>query len=615
MDDSQSPPDAENRKGDSARRASLRLRDAEVVATIRRDMFGDGSLLDAPADPPQRAEEDQGLTSNAEASAGSAQPQPADRPQVAGADGLPPQTYAAGGPDTAGPPVQAAAPERAQPLDAIIDSFPADPQSQTAGRQAGSASDRAPTAGPERRQVSAIFEGLESPPPNASEAAGVVPPLTDSPLERMARRPGAAAGAASGEEAADAFAPKPSAASMLRLGVPLFYQPSALPPMPVPSDWPAMPEAGADMAGDGPRFDDEKPSRPDQPPARADAQEWPPLSGARTDGAHTAATEPAPFPEPTDWPPMAPLAGAEAPQAPPEQPASLDQPADQPPERSGGVEPYPEPIGWPPFPEPPGTQAAAGHAAELEPPSLVRAPEPLAGASASPFPAPPEWPPFPEAPGAEAGLSPPKPAGLPPYIELPAHPERSEEQPGPLGPAAFTEPPPYAAPPSFTPPPGPFPDTPETFAEAQPFARPRGLPAFDNRAATALREAPRFHGLEADTDARASADATAKIAAEANATAQALDNLQRLLNKTISPAAPPPQPVRPRAQPRRPHTAGFHLPQNDPMSFAQEMAPMLPLPVPPPERSNRNVYLLGFLTGLVLSVMAGAALYFLINAG
>src|SRR5262249_17499853 len=113
----------------------------------------------------------------------------------------------------------------------------------------------------------------------------------------------------------------------------------------------------------------------------------------------------------------------------------------------------------------------------------------------------------------------------------------------------------------------------------------------------------------------ASADATAKIAAEANATAQALDNLQRLLNKTISPAAPAPQPVRPQARPHRPHTAGFHLPQNDPMSFAHEMAPMLPLPVPPPERSNRNVYLLGFLTGLVLSVMAGAALYFLINAG
>ena len=43
---------------------------------------------------------------------------------------------------------------------------------------------------------------------------------------------------------------------------------------------------------------------------------------------------------------------------------------------------------------------------------------------------------------------------------------------------------------------------------------------------------------------------------------------------------------------------------------------MLPLPIPPSERGgSKNVYLLGFLTGLVLSVMAGAALYFLINAG
>jgi hypothetical protein len=363
--------------------------------------------------------------------------------------------------------------------------------------------------------------------------------------------------------------------------------------MPVPSDWPAMPE-GADMAGDGPRFDVEKPPQPDQPPVRADAQEWPP-PGVRSDLADTAATQPAPIPEPTDWPPMPPLADVEAPQAPPEQPAPLDQPADRPPELNVGAEPFPEPIGWPPFPETPGTQAAADRAPQLEPPSLVSAPEPLTGASASPFPGPPEWPPFPEAPG-EAGLPPPKPAGLPPYIELPAHPEGNEEQRGAPGSAAFAEPPSYAAPPSFTPPP-------EAFDEAQPFARPRGLPGFDNRAATAVPEA-----------GEASAEATAKIAAEANATAEALDNLQRLLNKTISPAASAP-PVRPQAQPHRPHTAGLHLPQNDPMQFAHEMAPMLPLPVPPPERSSRNVYLLGFLTGLVLSVMAGAALYFLINAG
>ena len=83
MDDSQSPPDAESSpksgKADAVRRTTLRLRDAEIVATTRRDMFGDGSLLDALAgDPLPREGEDPGLAADTTVSAAEAEPQPAD---------------------------------------------------------------------------------------------------------------------------------------------------------------------------------------------------------------------------------------------------------------------------------------------------------------------------------------------------------------------------------------------------------------------------------------------------------------------------------------------------------------------------------------------------------
>jgi hypothetical protein len=147
------------------------------------------------------------------------------------------------------------------------------------------------------------------------------------------------------------------------------------------------------------------------------------------------------------------------------------------------------------------------------------------------------------------------------------------------------------------------------------------MPAFADRPVAAAWpepwESPSFRDVETSPPgldaAAAKVQATAKIAAQANATAQALDSLQRRLNRTVASAAPHAQPAYPPAQPQHPHTAPFHLRQDDP--FVHEMAAMLPLPVPPSERSGKSVYLLGFLTGLVLSVMAGAALYFLINTG
>jgi hypothetical protein len=142
------------------------------------------------------------------------------------------------------------------------------------------------------------------------------------------------------------------------------------------------------------------------------------------------------------------------------------------------------------------------------------------------------------------------------------------------------------------------------------------LPAFDDMTtSTALPESPDDAQPPLDSPTGASARASAKIAAEANATAQALDNLQRLLSKAVAPAEPAVQPIRPQPQPR-PRNARLHLPPDEPAPFVREMAPIMPLPMPPPpdeQASGRNVYLLGFLTGLVLSMMAGAALYFLIT--
>ena len=261
----------------------------------------------------------------------------------------------------------------------------------------------------------------------------------------------------------------------------------------------------------------------------------------------------------------------------PAQPAYLEQ------ARKGGAEPFPEPLGWPPYLEPPGYQAADSDAPLLEPPSLVGRSEPAGGASSSPFPGPPAWPPFPEPPGSEGRLSGPEPAGLPPYIELPAHPEGDEEQSASSVPPAFTEPQPPDAAPSFG-------DA--APVDAPPFAAPRGMPAFADRPAAAARperwEMPGFPDFETSTpalDAAARVDATSKIAAEANATAQVLDNLQRLLDRTVSPAAPQPQQAYSQAQPHHSHNAPFHLPQDEPMSFAREMTSMLPLRLPRRRRS------------------------------
>jgi hypothetical protein len=587
MDDSQSPPDADSRagsrKGDPVHRSSIGLREAEEEAATRPDMLGDGS----PIEPQEQSRA-------AAASEPSEWRHPAAQESV---NGDAPHMPAAAAPDRFNPPETApeAAPEPGQSLDAFIDSIPADPPSPLAGQTSRK---RVTDAGfpvpPERYQVSAIFEGLRARRQHTEEARGAQGSLEAADVDGDA----ASLGAGTSEAADNPATPLTQSASTQAddaapaYGVPLFYQPVASAPMPEPSDWlpleaPAGDDAGNDSGGR------EADAADDRPPGQADTSEWPPLPAA---GANSAA-EPAPFPQPADWPPPMPLADAQADDeshARPPSPGSA---------RDGGVEPFPEPLGWPPFPEAPGSEGADAAVEPLKPPSLVTG---KLDASDSPFPAPPAWPPFPDSAGDDSGPFAQTPSGLPPYIELPAHLDMEEQTAS--GPA----------------------DRAEASARSEPlrFAGPRAEmpPAFDDlRAAPAPRnprEVPRFHNKEAgdpaagEPAAKASAAASAKIEAEANATAQALDNLQRLLSRTAAPAAPlpPQQPFRPQAATHRPHNPHFRLPQDDP--YVHDMAPMLPLPVLPDEDADdRRVYVLGFLTGLVLSVMAGAALYFLINFG
>jgi hypothetical protein len=135
-------------------------------------------------------------------------------------------------------------------------------------------------------------------------------------------------------------------------------------------------------------------------------------------------------------------------------------------------------------------------------------------------------------------------------------------------------------------------------------------------------------------------DAAARIAAEANATAAALENLERLLAQNrphphepepepwayqpdpfIAPAPPPPPMESPRLRMRiggsePPLPSPFAEPPlaspfPEPPRPSPFPAPLLPLPARPP-RGRRSIYVVGFLTGLLLALLAGAILLFFI---
>jgi hypothetical protein len=122
-------------------------------------------------------------------------------------------------------------------------------------------------------------------------------------------------------------------------------------------------------------------------------------------------------------------------------------------------------------------------------------------------------------------------------------------------------------------------------------------------------------------------DVAAQIAAEADATQQALENLQRMLESNLpdlEPATVQPERPEPMVQPEwaftprggfppPPRVDGLRIgPHTEAPSLAGTMAPMLPLPVLPEHSSRKSIYLLGFLSGLGLSLMTGIVLYFIL---
>jgi hypothetical protein len=514
MDDAQSPPDSNSGKGDRPtdrpadrasdkpadrqRASSLRLRDAESVATTRRDMFGDGSLLNTMQGSPSASE-------------GRA------------ADEAPP------------------APDFVKSLDAIIDSFPAEPASREPAPHE--------TAWP-------------------SDTAFPPPPLNWMEIWQRSRGPvngasGRADGGAQEPPSSDAGAPAPGAVGAEARGT-----------------------VDAAEGRDG----DRGPQRTGQGTAA------PQGGGAGGTAAGDAAVSGEPRARPEERS-MSPFDGA------------------------AGIAPLPEPMNWPPFPERRGAEGDAQHAEAPGPPPAEELNTTEAGA---PFPEPFDTPPFPEPHPAATRTAFSEPRDAPAYpphptSDLPQHPTSAHlPYSQPLDMPPFPEPqatataPPY--PESWDDAPADAPDyIPSHPTSAhRPYPEPREVPRFaDEHGATPSREEPdplfsqsSFHSAF-DSAAQVSAEATAKIAAEATATADALENLKRLLKNSVpDPDAPLRSPLDPSLN-LRPDSSAY---------VPNEPPPLLPLPLPPPApTTGKGVYLLGFLTGLALSLAAGLALYFVIT--
>jgi hypothetical protein len=183
----------------------------------------------------------------------------------------------------------------------------------------------------------------------------------------------------------------------------------------------------------------------------------------------------------------------------------------------------------------------------------------------------------------------PDAAALPPSSDLPQEPPFAES------PAQLPEDPPGA--PAF----------PE-FAGVPPY--PEEGAAFRDAAPLPPEPAPPF------------LDAASRITAEANATAEALANLKRLLGEQrhhlqpvetdyrFDPADERMVPPSRSADALRLRVRGIEA-QPPPFTI-HEPAPLMPLPVPSQPSGGKGAYLLGFLTGLALSLLAGGVLYFFI---
>jgi len=198
---------------------------------------------------------------------------------------------------------------------------------------------------------------------------------------------------------------------------------------------------------------------------------------------------------------------------------------------------------------------------------------------------------------AEPEPEPAPPAELPPAYELAPEPPFMEP------PASLAEDPPAA--PSFP-----------VFSAVSPYPEPDT--GYGDASPLPLEPAP--------PEAPLHLNAAARIAAEADATAAALDNLERLLEQKrpylhVDAPAYRPDPYLERAAPSAAGSLRFRMQdlEPEPPSYAPyhaQPAPLPPMPVPVRSRSRRSVYLVGFLTGLALSLMAGAVLlFFIMHAG
>ena len=487
MDDAQVPADSDD-KGE-ARRPGRRLSDAETVAATRRDMFGDGSLLDTLAGSAAAPESPEGVPDAPPA-------EPANPP-------VPEATSAEehGDPGFADPFPPGQLASFPQSLDDIINSFPTgpsardadgpDPQGTSSGflppprltamdhglGTGGRASDPSLGAAPGRMEVSAIFNTL-------------------SPLDGH------------GEEL------QPGADAVASLG----GEETAGPPQTAPDE-------------DQFRGDTATGGTPEAPSAATPALATLMLPLPEIPGP--------PHPETDGMPPF----------------SDADMPQFAEPLRIGRSAPYSEP---PPYPE-------DASSAQAYPEDMPRFAEPLRIGGAAPYSEP------------------------PPYSEDPAYSEEPATEP-------YSEPevsdvPPYAEPPGLP----PF----VTSAEAPPEIAPPSPPPLVHSTA----------GSEAEAAAAPMFDAAAKIAAEASATAEALENLKWMLVQNV-PDADATQP-----RPLRHGYAQTHF-RPDPAPYAASpRALLMPLPVPREHGRSKSIYLLGFLTGLGLSLMAGIALYVLINIG
>ncbi len=532
MEDAQVPADSDD-KGE-ARRPGMRLRDAETVAATRRDMFGDGSLLDTLAGSPAAPEHPEGVPD-----AAPAEPPDPPVPEAASAGEH-------GDPSVADPFPPGQLASFPQSLDDIIDSFPAGPSARDPDRP-----------GPQ------------------GTSSGFLPPPRLTALDH---------GLGRGGHASD----DPSlAAPPGRMEVSAIF--NTLSPLEGHTE---ETQLGAEAVASP--SDESTAGLPQTAPAQADGSHGDTGTGVAPEPSPLAA---APALEPLMLPPLPEIPGPPHPETdgmPPFSDADMPQFAE--PLRRGGAAPYLEP---PAYSEDPDTASGQGYP---EPMGMPQFAEPLRRGGTLPYS---EDPAYSEDPDTASDKGYPEPMGMPQF----AAPLRIG------GASPYSETPAYSEYPATA----PFSEAATEVADVPPYSEPPRLPPFS--AAAEVPEAPEiapssppplFHSTvdsAAETVAAPMYDAAAKIAAEASATAEALDNLNRRLTQNV-PDADATQP-----RPLRHGYAQMHF-RPDPAPFAYSPpALLMPLPVPPHQERSKSIYLLGFLTGLGLSLMAGIALYVLINTG